>query len=62
MGLFGWWGNLHPILRYGVAILLLAISTGLYFAGTIWPWGWVVGAIMLLLAGPSDSEKKGYRF
>lgn len=57
----GWWGGLPPWLRYGVALLLLAISTGLYFfANRIWPWGWVAGVVLLLAAGPSEAEKKGY--
>lgn len=62
MGLFGWWSGLSPVIRYGVALALLAISTVLYLAGTLWPWGWAVGAVLLLFAGPSDSEKRGYRF
>jgi len=62
MGIFEWWSGLSPWIRYGVAVILLLISTVLYFDGILWPWGWAAGAIMLLLAGPSDSEKKGYRF
>ena len=38
----------------------LVISTGLWFAGRFWPWGWVVGVVLLLMAGPSKAEKKGY--
>ena len=63
MGFFSFWSDLPPLLRYGVALVLIGISTGLYFlADRIWPWGWVSGIILLLLAGPSDSEKKGYNF
>ena len=60
---FEWWGGQSPWLRYGVALFCLAISTTvLLLAGRIWPWGWVVGVILLFFAGPSASEKKGYNF
>jgi len=61
MGLFEWWGELSPWIRYGAALFFLLLSTGLWFAGWFWPYGWAVGAILLLFAGPSDAEKKGYR-
>jgi hypothetical protein len=58
-----WWSEQSPWLRYGVALLLIAISTILFFfADRFWPWGWAMGLILLCFAGPSDSEKKGYRF
>lgn len=60
--MFSWWSELPAWLRYGVALLLLGISTVLYFSGVIWIWGWVAGTILLLIAGPSSTEKKGYRF
>ncbi len=62
MRLFEWWSELGPLWRYGLPVLLLAISTLLWIGGTFWPWGWAVGGVMLLFSGPSDSEKKGYRF
>jgi len=62
MHFFSWWSDLPAPLRYGVAILLIAASTVLYFLGRLWIWGWVAGVILLLFAGPSDSEKNGYRF
>ena len=43
-----------------MALVFLAISTGLWFAGRFWPWGWVVGVVLLLMAGPSNAEMKGY--
>ena len=58
--MFGWWTGLPPILRYGVAIGFLIASTVLYLMGRFWPWGWVVGIVLLFFAGPSDAEKKGY--
>lgn len=57
-----WFSDLPPLLRYGVSVTLLLISTGLWFAGYIWPWGWGAGVILLFFSGPSDSEKKGYHF
>jgi hypothetical protein len=62
-GLIEWWSELPAWLRYGVAILFIGISTALYFfADRFWPWGWGIGLALLIFAGPSDSEKKGYRF
>ena len=61
--MFGWWANLSPWIRYGVAVFFLLLSTVLFFGfQRLWPWGWAVGTVLLFLAGPSDSEKKGYRF
>ena len=60
MGFFDWWSDLSPWIRYGVALVFLTISTALWFGGTFWPYGWVVGIILLLMAGPSDAEKMGY--
>jgi hypothetical protein len=44
----------------GLALVLLLISTILWFCGYFWPWGWVVGGVLLLLSFPSDAQKKGY--
>ena len=60
--LIDWWAGLTPWVRFLVPIALIAISTGLLLAGILWIWGWLVGGILLLFSGPSDSEKKGYRF
>jgi hypothetical protein len=60
--MFSWWSELPWQLRYGVAATFLLISTVLFFCGIFWPWGWAVGIILLLFGGPSDSEKKGYKF
>ncbi len=60
--MINWWWEQTPWLRYGIAILFLAISTGLFFlADRIWPWGWAIGVVLLMLAGPSIREKRGYR-
>jgi len=60
--MFEWWADLSPWVRYGVAIAFLLVSTILYLGGTFWPWGWAVGAVLLVFAGKSSSEDKGYRF
>ena len=62
MRIFEWWASQSPWIRYEVAVVLLLISTGFLLAGRLWIWGWVVGGLMLLFGGPSDSERKGYKF
>ncbi len=62
MGIIEWWASQSPWIRYGVSFVLLAISTIILILGRLWIWGWVVGGILLLFSGPSDSEKKGYKF
>jgi hypothetical protein len=60
--LLEWWSDQSPWIRYGVSGFFLLVSTILFFCGWFWPWGWAIGAVLLMLGGPSDSEKKGYRF
>jgi hypothetical protein len=60
MGFIEWWADLPAPLRYGTAVIFLGVSTFLWFLGRFWPWGWVVGIVLLLMAGPSKAEKKGY--
>lgn len=61
--MWSFWMDLPPWLRYGMGLVFVGISTAMLFFGrTFWPWGWVVGFVMLAFGGPSDSEKKGYRF
>jgi hypothetical protein len=63
MRFFEWWYELSPWIRAGVAIMLILISTLLWFlADRFWPWGWAAGVILLLFSGPSSTEKKGYKF
>ena len=62
MFLFEWWSGLSPWIRYGVAVVMLLISTVLWVGGLFWPYGWIGGVIMLLFAGRSEQEKKGYRW
>ena len=65
-GFCEWWAGLSPWLRYGAAAVILLGSLILYYldvidgirlAGCL-----AVGGVLLLFAGPSDSEKKGYDF
>ena len=45
-----------PLMLGGVVLIL--ISTGMWFAGLVWPWGWVVGVGSLLwgFAGGGDDD------
>ncbi len=45
--MFEWFADLSKGLRYGVALLFLAISTIIWFVGYFWPWGWAVGGVLL---------------
>jgi hypothetical protein len=60
MEFFEWWAGLSPWLRFGMAGLLLLISTVLWLCNIFWPWGWVAGGILLLFSFPSQSERRGY--
>jgi hypothetical protein len=60
MRFFELWASLPHLLRFGVASVFLLISTVLWFTGAFWPWGWVVGVVLLIFSFPSASEKKGY--
>jgi len=59
-----WWGDRGPWFRYRMAAVVLLLSAAAFYVGR-WEDGAVFGAIglaLLLSAGPSDSERKGYRF
>lgn len=45
-----WWIDLPSWLKYGVALLVLAISGVMWIAGWFWPWGWGVGGVLLMAA------------
>ena len=55
-----WWTGLNTWFKVGVSLLLLLISTILWFAGRFWPWGWGAGIILLLFSFPNDAQKRGY--
>jgi hypothetical protein len=56
----GWWTGLSPWLRFGVAGAFLLVSTVLWLVDVFWPWGWALGAVLLMFSFPSAAEKKGY--
>lgn len=60
--LFEWWTGLSPWIRYGMALGLLAVAVLLFLSGYWYSAAsaWVASFIIFLLAGRSDSEKKGY--
>jgi hypothetical protein len=60
MEFFRWWAGLKTWLKVGVALLLLLVSTVLWFTGRFWPWGWVAGVVLLLFSFPNDAQKRGY--
>ena len=60
--LFDWWMGLSPWLRAGTSLLLIGISAALWLVGLRWLDGLIVGVILLMFSGPSDSEKNGYHF
>ena len=46
--LFDLWLDAPLFFRLGLALFFLLLSSGIYVAGYIWPWGWGVGAALLL--------------
>ena len=68
MNLFGlqtlieWWAGLNWKIRLGIPIVLLLISGLLLLDGILWISGWLIGFVLLIFGGPSDSEKNGYNF
>ncbi len=58
--MFDWWTGLNTWLRFGVAGAFLLASTILWLVGYFWPWGWVVGIILLLFSFPNDAQRRGY--
>jgi hypothetical protein len=57
---FEWWAGLNTGVKVGVALLLLLVSTALWFGGRFWPWGWAAGTVLLAFSFPSVRERKGY--
>lgn len=60
--MFEFWYELPWLLRVGLGLVFIGISTLLLLcADRIWPYGWVVGAIMVLASG-TGGNKNGYNF
>ena len=60
--MFDLWYESPRILRIGLGLLLIGISTVIFFAAErIWIWGWVVGGIMIMASG-AGKNKGGYNF
>ena len=57
-----WWADLDWKIRMSISLLLIGISTALYFGDIIWPFGWGVGGALLLFSFPSKYEKNGRQF
>ena len=54
------WCGLDWKIRIGIGVLLIVVSTILYFSGRFWPWGWAAGTVAILFGGRSKQEKNGY--
>ena len=51
MDFYDWLCNLPRAVQYGVALLMLGTSTWALLVGDmLWPWGWMVGLILLFAA------------
>lgn len=48
--MFEWFADLPRLAKVGVALLVLGVSAGAWFAGYFWPWGWGVGGVLLIAA------------
>jgi len=44
--------------KLGIGAFMLAVSTGLWFSGRFWPWGWAIGVIFLLWGLMTIGDKK----
>ena len=60
--MFDLWYESPVWLRAGIGLILIGISTCLFFfADRIWIWGWAIGFIFLLFSG-AGKNKGGYNF
>lgn len=48
--MFEWYAELPKWLKFGVAVLLLSLSGGLWAMEEFWAWGWGAGFVLLLAA------------
>ena len=51
------WLIYSRLTRLVVGLILLGVSTVIWMSGYFWPWGWVVGGILLLAAIPGGGKK-----
>lgn len=65
--MFDWYFDLPILARVGVSLLLVGLSVGAcvygsgYGAPGMWPWGFVLGPILLIACVPeyrSEAQKK----
>ena len=56
---FGWLIE-SKLARLVAGLILIGISTAIWFAGRFWPWGWAVGVILLLWAIPGGGRQTRY--
>ena len=47
---------------FGVVLLLINVGLIVHAAktGRFWPWGWIMGVVLLIFSFPNDAQKRGY--
>ena len=58
MRLEEWLLGLSRTAQYVIALLLLGVSTFTYMNGWVWPWGWILGFILLVWSCFAPSQPK----
>jgi len=57
-----WYFGLPILARVVLPVIVLGIAAVRYFVeGVVWPWGWAIGAILLITCIPTHKSSKGYR-
>jgi hypothetical protein len=54
-----WLLGLSRTTQYILALVMLGISSFTYAHGWVWPWGWIIGLILLVWScfGPSGPKE-----
>lgn len=52
------WMDWDIVGKMALGLVLIGISTAMWFGGTFWPWGWVVGVGSFLWGLLSIGDKK----
>ena len=65
-GVLDWWRTVSPWIRYPAALLVIAaavvgMANSRIGGGRLWGFVAALGVVMLLI-GPTKSDKKGYHF